>query len=428
MNKRMREISAQMQEKTAEARKYLTGEGVEKDVDKATALMDEVDTLKKEFDAEKRVFEADKNTDHGAQGHEGAPGAEKKLTSEAVIAKEVRAIMRKTVDKDLSEFRDEDGGYTVPEDILTQVRHWPEIVTSMLGEISVENVSTITGARTYQKRGDAQPFYDMEEDGSLSDNEKLKTPQFERINYAIKDRAGFMPVPNNLVSDSDAAIMNIVIEWLGRSSIATANKKIMAIINAHGSVDFKDVNGIKYAVTVTLGQIYKSGAKIITNDDGLHYLDTLEDANGRPLLNPDPTDSAKLRLRCGTVVVPISVKPNKDLPSVPVYAKTKDADVVEGKKYFTLTGDVYTLVETPVKGSIATYYEEATHKIPFIVGDLKQGIRKYDRQSMTLKASDVAVIGSFNAFAQNMTLIRAILRDDYRELDENSYVNGYIEV
>ena len=46
---------------------------------------------------------------------------------------------------------------------------------------------------------------------------------------------------------------------------------------------------------------------------------------------------------------------------------------------------------------------------------------------MTLKASDVAVIGEFNAFAMNMTLIRAILRDDYKALDNDAYVYGYIE-
>lgn len=106
--------------------------------------------------------------------------------------------------------------------------------------------------------------------------------------------------------------------------------------------------------------------------------------NGRPMLNPDPTDSAKLTLRCGTVVIPVKVVPNKAFASVGT-------------------------------------------KIPFVIGDLKAGIRKYDRQSMSLKASDVAVIGSFNAFAMNMTLIRAILRDDYKALDNDAYFYGYID-
>ena len=108
------------------------------------------------------------------------------------------------------------------------------------------------------------------------------------------------------------------------------------------------------------------------------------DENKRPLLNPDPTDSAKLALRCGTVVVPVKVVPNKAMPT-------------DGTK------------------------------VPFVIGDLKAGIRKYNRQSMSLKASDVAGIGDFNAFAMNMSLIRAILRDDYKELDGDAYVYGYVD-
>ena len=46
---------------------------------------------------------------------------------------------------------------------------------------------------------------------------------------------------------------------------------------------------------------------------------------------------------------------------------------------------------------------------------------------MSIKASDVATIGSFNAYAMNMTLFRAILRDDYTLMDTDAFVNGYID-
>ena len=387
MNKRMREILAQIQEKTAEAKKYQYGEGVEKDTAKASAIMDEVDTLKSEYETEKRIFEAEKNEGiEGADPHAGNGQEEKaELTGEQIVAKEVRAIMapgKYAADKDLVESVDADGGYTVPEDIQTTINHWPEIVYSFLDDISVENVSTNKGARTYQKKADTEAFIDLDENGAIT--KKITAPQFERITYAIQDRAGFMPVSNDLIHDSDANITAIVTQWLARANIATANEKILAIIKAKDQVALDGINGIKHVVNVTLGQAYKSGIKIITNDDGLNYLDTLVDANGRHMLNPDPTDSAKLALRCGTVVVPVKVVPNKAMPS-------------DGTK------------------------------IPFIIGDLKAGIRKYNRQSMSLKASDVAVIGDFNAFAMNMTLIRAILRDDYKALDNDAYVYGYID-
>lgn len=396
MNKRMREILAQIEAKTAEAKSFMA-DGENKDVAKATALMDEVDALKTEYAAEKRIYEAEKDKGIGeADPHTGTGTPEvKELTGEQIVAKEIRSIMTKTVDKDLVESVDEDGGYTVPEDIVTKVDHWPEIVDSLLDEISVENVSTNKGARTYQKKTATEAFVDLDENGAIT--KKITAPKFERVSYSIQNRAGFMPVSNDLTHDSDANITGIVTEWLGRANIATANEKIKAIIAAHknpkgdgtyeetaGATAVAGINGIKRVVTVILGQAYKAGAKIITNDDGLNYLDTLEDKNGRPLLNPDPTDSAKFVLRCGTVVVPVKVKSNKTLPS---------------------------------NGT----------KVPVIIGDLKAGVRKYNRQSMSLKASDVAVLGDFNAFAQNMTLIRAILRDDYKGLDNDAYYYGEID-
>lgn len=42
------------------------------------------------------------------------------------------------------------------------------------------------------------------------------------------------------------------------------------------------------------------------------------------------------------------------------YEKTKDTDIVTGKKYYTKDGDNYTLVETPAKANIGTYYENAS--------------------------------------------------------------------
>lgn len=40
------------------------------------------------------------------------------------------------------------------------------------------------------------------------------------------------------------------------------------------------------------------------------------------------------------------------------YELTKDTDIVAGKKYYTKSGTKYTLVETPAKADIATYYED----------------------------------------------------------------------
>lgn len=403
MNKKMREILAKIQEKTAQAKALMEGEN--KDIAKANAIMDEVDALQNELAAEKRVYDAEKTAGAQSANTPVADHAQEKnvapLTGEQVVAKEVRAIMSPTRfanDKSLQESVDADGGYIVPEDIQTRINRWPEAEYSFLSDISEEIVSTNKGARTYQVTADTDAFVDLDENGAIT--KEITAPTFERVTFNIQDRAGFMPVSNDLVEDSDANISDVIVAWLAKANIATANAKVKAIIADHKNSGESTkgakaitggIDGIKKIVNVTLGQAYKGTAKIITNDDGLQYLDTLKDTNGRYLLNPDPTDSAKLTLRCGSVVVPVKVIPNAVLKT----------DVKTGNGAYT--------------------------RVPFIIGDLQQGIKRYNRKSMTLKASDVATLGSFNAFAMNMTLIRAILRDDYKELDAKAYFNGYID-
>lgn len=379
MNKKMRELLAGIQAKTAEAKSFMDGEN--KDIEKANALMDEVDALQKEYEAEKRIYEAEKA--NGAQvATATVEDTAKSKKDEGAIAKFVKAV-KAFISKGLVEGVDEDGGYTVPEDVSTQIEHYKDVDYALESDIDVVNVKTNKGSRTFQKKTDVDTFVDIDENGNIAN--EIDAPKFERLPYAIQDRAGFMPVSNDLVNDSDANILAIVTEWLGKADVATTNAKVLAKVAEKAQVDLKDINGIKKALNVTLGQAYKNGAKIYTNDDGLNYLDTLTDENGRPLLNPDPTAPAKMQLRCGTTVLPIKVLPNK------VFA--------------TVGG-----------------------KVPFIVGNLFDYVRKYNRQHMSLKASDVATIGGFNAFAQNMTVIRAIVRDDYRVKDADSIVNGYITV
>lgn len=138
-------------------------------------------------------------------------------------------------------------------------------------------------------------------------------------------------------------------------------------------------------IQTRINQYRKNTSAIITNDDGLDWLDNLEDKNGRPLLNPDPTDSAKLQLRCGATVVPIKVIPNKTLKS---------------------------------NGT----------KVPMIIGDLKEAVKYWDRQQTSIKTSDVASIGEYNAFAQNSTLFRAIEREDITAKDFDAFVYGYVNL
>jgi hypothetical protein len=142
-----------------------------------------------------------------------------------------------------------------------------------------------------------------------------------------------------------------------------------------------------------------------------------------------------VQLRVGATVIPIDVIPNTTLKSEPVYSLTSDVAIKAGKEYYTRTGSgteespyQYTAVATPNVSDIATYYEVTDSKIPFEIGDLKEAIRIFDRNQTTILSSNVASVTGFNAFEQRGTLFRAEVRADYKSVDEDAWVNGFMSM
>lgn len=377
MNKEMREILTKIEEKRAQAKAFMS-EGENKDVEKASKLLDECDSLQKEYEVKARIYEAEKekNTPTEKELEEKKKQEEKSVVKQ--FAEDARNGFKRN--KTMTEGAPADGGYTVPEDVVTMVHERRVAKDSLLNEVTVVPVKTNKGSRTFKKRAQQTGFVKVGEGGKIG---AKATPQFERVNYEIGKYAGYFPMTNELIEDSDENLTSTLVNWIADESRVTANKLILEKIATKTAVDLKNLDGIKYALNVTLGSAFKPTSSIRTNDDGLQYLDTLKDANGRDLLQPNPTQPAQLQLRCGASVIPIKVYPNEDFPTV-------------------------------------------DNKLPFVIGDLKEGINYFDRKLLSIKASDTASIGELNAFEEDLTLWRAIEREDVRVTDDQAFVNGYI--
>ena len=377
MNEKMKQLLADMDAKRNMAKNYMEGEA--KDVDKAIALLDEADTLEKEFDAEKRLADLQKEE---ADAKAKAAAAKENEPSEITKAF-LQGVKKRFKDYNgMREGSDAEGGYIVPQDIVTQINEFKRAEFSLLPLVDYNRVTTNKGSRTYESKATATGFGEMDEAGVIQQIENIN---FQPIKYNIRSYGGFLPVTNQLLQDTDAALQQTISKWFARKSVATANTLILKILKSKGEVGLSGLSGIKKVLNVTLGQAYKSSSIILTNDDGLQWLDTLKDQNGRYLLNPNPTEPTKLQLRAGATVVPIEVAPNNILPT-------------------------------------------ESSKVPFIIGDLKEAVAYWDRQQYILNASDIASVGNVNAFAQNLTLFRALEREDACVKDPDSFVYGVITV
>lgn len=433
MNKKMRELMAKIESKLAMAKSFKDGENkdMEGAAEKASKLYDEIDDLRKEYDLEEKAMKAEKllikdKADEAAEDMNKNPEdpAEKGQKGEVDSTKEFADAARKGFksNKTMSEGVGVDGGYTVPEDIQTRIEKHKTAKSSMLDLVHVVKVKTNKGSRTFKKKSQQTGFSSVGEGGKI----KAKgTPQFETIKYEIEKYGGYFPVTNELLRDSDAEIANTLIEWIGDESRVTGNVLIAGVLMEKAGVKLTGLDAIKKEINVTLGAAYSSAVCIVTNDHGLNYLDTLKDSTGRYLLSPDPGNPMKKRIAVGASFIPLEVMPKEDLPNYNVYSKTTDTSIKAGKTYYTVADEVYTAVASPVVGDIATYYEAET-RTPFFLGDMKESVRFFDRQKTSIKVSDVAQVGDLNAFEQDLTLYRAIEREDVQAKDTDAWVNGYL--
>lgn len=381
MNKKMRELLAKIESKQALAKGYTEGEN--KDLAKAKEILDEIDKLQEEYEVEKRLFENEKEA--AKLNEEDVAKIEKNIADKKEDKEEENSVQKfakqiRNIAKGLNEGTPADGGYTVPEDISTMVEERREAKASLIDLVSVETVTTNKGSRTFKKRSQQKGFTKVGEGGKIT---STSTPQFERMDYAISKYAGYLPITNELLEDTDTNIVNIIVEWLGDESRVTRNKIILDLIKTQDEVKLDGLDDIKKVLNVTLGSAFKSTSVIVTNDDGLQYLDTLKDNDGKYLLQPNPANPLEMRLAAGATTVPVKVIPNADLATT-------------------------------------------SNKIPFIIGDLKEGIRFFDRKQLTINTSNVAAIGKLNAFEEDLTLFRGIEREDCKIRDEEAFVNGYI--
>lgn len=273
-----------------------------------------------------------------------------------------------------------DGGYTVPEDIQTRINEYRSAKASLIDLVDVENVTTNKGSRTFKKRAQQTGFQKVAEGGKIIAG---TTPQFEKLSYTIDKYAGYFPVTSELLDDSDANIVSVLTQWIGDESRVTRNKLILAELATQDKTPIASLDDIKKALNVTLGQAFKPTSRIVTNDDGLQWLDTLKDTDGKYLLQPNPADPMQMRLCAGATTVPVTVIPNADLPTV-------------------------------------------TQKIPVIIGDFKEAVKFFDRNQMSIKSSDIAAIGSLNAFESDLVMFRTIERETCVLKDEAAFVYGEI--
>lgn len=212
-----------------------------------------------------------------------------------------------------------DGGLIVPSDIQTMIHEQMRALNPLSVLFATENVSTNTGSRVMDT-APTKGFTKVAEMAAISKDDK---PAFSKIEFTVEDYALIVPVSNDLLADTDQNLLAYLSRWMGKKAVMTENALLLALLTAlDGSAAPIAADGalksIKTLVNTKLDPIFGAGASYLTNQSGFNFLDTLEDGNGRPLLQVNPADRTQYMVGGRAVhVVSDAVLPNKT--TAPLY-------------------------------------------------------------------------------------------------------------
>src|SRR5690606_37068913 len=112
---------------------------------------------------------------------------------------------------------------------------------------------------------------------------EMDNPKFVSVSYRLAKRAGYLPITNELLRDSDQNILAYVTDWIARKVVVTRNTLIVQILDTLAAKALAGLDDIKRVLNVDLDPAISRTAVVITNQDGYNWLDTQKDNQGRYL-------------------------------------------------------------------------------------------------------------------------------------------------
>lgn len=262
-------------------------------------------------------------------------------------------------------------GLTIPVDIQTAIHELVRQFATLQNYVNVESVSTSKGSRVYENEADIQPMVKVDEGTEIPGTDVAK---LHLIKFLISDYGAIFTLTNNLLNDTAENLLAWLTTQIAKKDAVTRNVAILNVMDkAPKKPTITKFDDVKDLVNNTLDPAIEATSIFITNQSGYNVLSKVKDAEGRYLLQPNPTQPDVYQID-GKTVVRIA---DKWLPDV--------------------------------NGSHPLYF-----------GDFKQAVTVFDRQSMALMATNVGA-GSFET---NTYKVRVLDRFDVQATDTGAMAVG----
>ena len=260
-------------------------------------------------------------------------------------------------------------GLTIPQDIQTTIHTLVRQYDSLQEYVNVEHVSTSKGSRVYEKWSDITALAELDEEGAtIGANDD---PQLKTIKYLIKRYAGISTITNSLLKDTAENIIAWLSNWIAKKVVVTRNVKILSAIDTLPTkptlAKWDDIIDLEAKVDPAI----KPTSMFLTNTSGFTALKKVKNAMGDYLMQRD--------------------------------VKSPTGYVIDGY---------------PVKEVADRWLPNKGTARPLYFGDLKQAVTLFDRENMSLLATNIGA----GAFETDTTKIRVIDRFDVATVDGEAFV------
>lgn len=276
-----------------------------------------------------------------------------------------------------------DGGFLVPTSFNNMIIECRRQMVALADLVTVENVTTPTGWRAIDN-APTKGFDKVDEMAEIQTNDQ---PKFTKVTYSLEKYGLIVPVSSELLKDNTAALEAYLARWFAKKGIITENE---IILNCLGTLTpktltvGKEVKALTSVLNKDLDPAISAVATVLTNQSGFDHLCSLEDANGRSLIQPDPTNGQPMIFRSHRVVV---------ISDAMLKNRTDSASGAS-------KGDYY----------------------PVYVGDFKAFMTLFKAQNLEVASSNIGG----NAWRTDSVEVRGLMRLDGEKMDGEAVVKREI--
>ena len=182
-------------------------------------------------------------------------------------------------------------GYILPKDIQTKIREQLRQYKSMRDVLGYVKTTALTGSYPTENLDSMAGLVDFADGTDGSDTTDIS---FSSVSFSLKEKGAFIKISNTLLALTDNDLIAYIVRVFAKKAVITENA--MAKTALEYGKTAKSLSGweaLKASINTDLDPAALYGTVICTNQDGFNVLDSALDDNGRPVLQPDPTQPTK---------------------------------------------------------------------------------------------------------------------------------------